>query len=488
MTHDLYRDLIQRELDGDLSTQEVEQLDAHVATCADCRREREDFQKLARGLASLPKVRPERDLVPEITLDILHSLQPPSQPRRLTRRVGVWGGLSAAAVAVLAISLAAPWNHDGGTLSNGQDRVALVDDGAKRTPNQDAQESPDKADGEDKTVAKPTEPSAEEDTSATGIEAEDGANAAPVVKADPLPAPKPTEQAVVAGKSETNTTASSPAGTTEPTGKQTEGTEQAGDDQQTNGTPTGDATPPTTPADPHGGDVVVATLDDKQAGHTDGTGDAGRVGLTPIGGTTGTIGTIDDSTHYGLTGPATTLAATVTIGDIEPLPAFDADLQQRVQSGDADVQWATDSFQVVTRNLELFGFSRMATVSATAQESEVRVVDNGTTYRVSLQQPFATGKAGIWVPTHIDRSLVGNPAPYEVPVVQYFLGLKANEEIQDFTALYALEELQGNQLLVSVDVTQKKNGKPTVSRWHVLFTLNQTQQGEWTIQSHAIHR
>lgn len=86
-------------LDGALARPEAEQVDAHLARCAACRRERDALASLRRAVHALPRdVQPARDLWPEIEVCLAGT----------TRRSPVswtWA-LPVAATLALAVALA----------------------------------------------------------------------------------------------------------------------------------------------------------------------------------------------------------------------------------------------------------------------------------------------------------------------------------------------------------------------------------------------
>ncbi len=105
-------DLIESDLDEEVSNQESTALESHVRTCGSCAKERELAARLAETLRELPLLRcPER---------LVHGLSPlvsveTRRPKRLSRSRGVWASmgklprLAAAALVLLAIVGGATW-------------------------------------------------------------------------------------------------------------------------------------------------------------------------------------------------------------------------------------------------------------------------------------------------------------------------------------------------------------------------------------------
>lgn len=90
-------------LEGDLSSREQEEVAAHLASCAACRRERDELEELIRQAAELPEeVPPRRDLWPGIR----ERLAPRVETTRASNRHAAaarrwWPVLAAAAVLVV---------------------------------------------------------------------------------------------------------------------------------------------------------------------------------------------------------------------------------------------------------------------------------------------------------------------------------------------------------------------------------------------------
>jgi hypothetical protein len=108
MTCDDYEELLPRHLENELSTDELDRVERHLATCRRCWALRDELIDLARAAAELPTMTPARDLwtgiaerieTPVIALDTgEHAI--PQRPRRRSYRL-------AAAAAALVIGTAA---------------------------------------------------------------------------------------------------------------------------------------------------------------------------------------------------------------------------------------------------------------------------------------------------------------------------------------------------------------------------------------------
>lgn len=91
--------------DGLLSEQERAEVQDHLSTCLDCRRQSLQLQDLLERASRLSgSARPERDLWPEIQQRIKGTREPQGNPLRLLR-LPRWSYLAAAALAAAAISL-----------------------------------------------------------------------------------------------------------------------------------------------------------------------------------------------------------------------------------------------------------------------------------------------------------------------------------------------------------------------------------------------
>ena len=97
MSHEAYEDLISAQLDGELTSEEAAQLEAHLAQCPQCRRakrEMETVHRLLLGAAAVPPADMEQRIL--AGLDAPRAVTP-----RLGRRVAPW--IAAAAVVALVV-------------------------------------------------------------------------------------------------------------------------------------------------------------------------------------------------------------------------------------------------------------------------------------------------------------------------------------------------------------------------------------------------
>jgi anti-sigma factor RsiW len=89
-------ELISAYLDGELARHEIDQLQAHLATCGKCAAELEEMQSVRSAVRSLPLLELPSGLIPEADAGVVP----------LRRNKGFWVGAAAAAVA-LVIAIAA---------------------------------------------------------------------------------------------------------------------------------------------------------------------------------------------------------------------------------------------------------------------------------------------------------------------------------------------------------------------------------------------
>src|SRR5690242_7420731 len=125
MTHESYRELIQREIDGDLTAEEVAVLEQHVAACADCHRTWNEYKTLAVTLEKLEFAKPERSFVSQMAPSDLAQFVVKPKRRVLPP---LWRGLSVAAVVVLAVGVSTHWNFFLDKTSNSGQQVAVAPD------------------------------------------------------------------------------------------------------------------------------------------------------------------------------------------------------------------------------------------------------------------------------------------------------------------------------------------------------------------------
>ncbi|MGZ4122436.1 MAG: anti-sigma factor family protein [Tumebacillaceae bacterium] len=454
MTHDDYRELIQRELDDDLSSGELATLEAHLSTCADCRREREEYKSIASGLARLSKVMPERSFVSQITPEMLQPPQqlPPKQSvlRRITPNW--YRGLSVAAVVLLAVGFSTQWQFG---LSNGHlsgTQVAQGPDKAQTTlpavqdathPASDANSSvapSTPADQQRVAVNTPSSSSTTTSNAGTSAAATQSTSSATNEATSPIVVPKSTDSVRVADATSAAEKTHKPAsgvgnGTPAPNKTLTGGN--------------GAITPSTHDADPTGGVVSITT-----------------------GG------------HYG-----TSALQTITIGATPILPdLFNTQLQQEVNNGQASANWATDSYQVVQRSLTTLGFSANATLMSTDDVSRVHVLQGGVLYEIQLEQPFDNGAKGIWRPTRIGRGINEvSPVGYEQAILDYFNAQITSGAIDGRQEVFVVRSFDHNT--ISVTVNEQRNITGDEHKWdHVQYdlTLDQDTTGKWSVKNAMI--
>jgi anti-sigma factor RsiW len=89
-------ELISAYLDGELARPEIDQLQAHLATCGKCAAELQEIQTVRSAVRSLPLLELPSGLIPEADAEVVP----------LRRNKGFWVGAAAAAVA-LVIAIAA---------------------------------------------------------------------------------------------------------------------------------------------------------------------------------------------------------------------------------------------------------------------------------------------------------------------------------------------------------------------------------------------
>lgn len=93
-----YRQWMHDAVDGDLASERVEQLDGHLASCSECRRQMLDLQALVSAASELPKgIEPKRDLWPEIEGRLVEV----KTPRVSLAHVG----LAVAAMVIIGVAL-----------------------------------------------------------------------------------------------------------------------------------------------------------------------------------------------------------------------------------------------------------------------------------------------------------------------------------------------------------------------------------------------
>ncbi|MGB8955770.1 MAG: zf-HC2 domain-containing protein [Tumebacillaceae bacterium] len=385
MTHDFYRELLQRELDDDLSTDERAMLEAHVSTCAECRLEREQYQNLSFGLSKLSQVVPEKSFVPQLELEVQRALQ---AQRRTRRAPAWWRGATAAAVVVLAAGIAGVWQFAGQNGSDGQ--VALDSSSTHLQADTNDAKQPPTAD-------------------ATTSQQDAGQN--PVQPSAPDPKKQQTAPLASARTEPGSTQDTSLTGVPQKKTPSSDGT-------TAQKSPNVAQKPESQPASPAASSSANENSSEQPAGQI-----GGLIGSTGIAGTDATTPT--DS--MGIAGSSVGISGdspgepTPQIGQVPPSPSINPRMQQAVHDGDRTAQWATDSALVVEHMREQLGFRADATVSKTDRADRVHIAQDGMEFEVRLQQPFEKGEQGIWTPVQVGR-LINQSAPDSLqrPIVDYF--------------------------------------------------------------------
>ncbi|ARU63510.1 hypothetical protein CBW65_22765 [Tumebacillus avium] len=444
MTHDRYRELIQRELDGDATPQELQLLEAHTASCDDCRRERDDYSKLAAAFGSLPKMMPERSFVTMMEPELPKVLK---KQRRLPAYF--WPGLTAAAALVLTVGLS--------------DAFGIFT--PKTTVSPDAQ--PDQV-VQPFAVHDNPAPSGPADTL---IQQQDAAkHTAPQLIQQETVKEKPAVQVAAVSKNDL--------------GKVKDQTGVVVEQQKVDA-----ATPPSEAAR---GGVVVVTVDSKP---TDVTVDGDNVTVTVAPDEESP----DDTSNVSIWGIAgieegesgeKTITFTdkdgnvintthVTLGpDSGAIPSDSALNRSIANTYKADPEqnaWAKDPYQVVYRHLTDLGFSAEAMVSQSNELSIVTVMQGDATYRVRLIE----SRQGEWHPVQISRLIHPHTtSKIGQKVIAYFAAQKASGAIFGFGDIY-LNERTANKISVSVAVEQQgSDGVINVSEMDYEFQVEQTATGE----------
>lgn len=442
MTHDRYRELIQRELDGDATPQELQLLEDHTASCDDCRRERVDYSKLAAAFGSLPKMMPEKSFVTMMEPELPKVLK---KQRRLPAYF--WPGLTAAAALVLTVGLSDAFGiftpKTTATPDAQPDQVvqpfAFTDSPAPAGP----------ADTLPQDTAKHTEPQL--------IQQE-------TVKE------KPAVQVAAMSKNELGKVQDQTGVVVE---QQKVDAATAATDAARGGVVvvTVDSKPTDVTVDGDNVTVIVApdeeTQDDTSnvsvwgiAGIEEGDGGEKTVTFTDAN------GNVINTTQVTL-GPASGAIPSNSALNRSIADAYKADPEQNA--------WAKDPYQVVYRHLTDLGFSAEAMVSQSNDLSIVTVMQGDATYRVRLSE----SRQGDWHPMQISRLIHPHTtSTLGQKVIAYFAAQKASGKIAGFGDIY-LNERTGNTVSVSVAVEQQgSDGVINVNEKDYEFQVQKTATGE----------
>ena len=112
---DEQRERLSAYIDGELPSAEAQQLEAHLASCAECRRELDELRQLRTLLRALPSPRPPRSFtLPEtgpvpVPVTVARRERQTRRPSTVVARATQWaGGLAAAAGLLLVLGSALP--------------------------------------------------------------------------------------------------------------------------------------------------------------------------------------------------------------------------------------------------------------------------------------------------------------------------------------------------------------------------------------------
>ncbi|ASS74773.1 hypothetical protein CIG75_07145 [Tumebacillus algifaecis] len=437
MTHDEYRELIQRELDGDVTTEERQLLQVHIASCDDCHREWDDYKKLAAAFGKLPKVMPDKSFV---------TLMEPELPKVLKKKrrlpAAFWPGLTAAAALVLTIGLT--------------DAFGFLAPSPSISPEQQPEQVVQRLAIDD--IPASTGPA-------------DVKHPEPQLILQEKVKEKPTVQVVAVSNYDL-------AKVQDQTGVVVE--QQKVDAVTANPNPRGNGVVVVTvDAKPTGvkvdGDkvTVIVTQDDKSsdddgsnvsvwgiAGITEGDSDEKTITFTDE------FGRVIDQTRVFLRPVAGLLAADSALNR-SIANAYNADPKLN--------DWAQDPYQVVYRHLRDLGFSDKATVSQSNDTRLIKVIQDDVTYQIRMGKT----NQGYWQPVQISRMI--NPFdkdPLGSKVIAYFAGMKARGTIHGFGEIYLMERTD-QTVKVSVFLErQDSSGVVVVTESYYDFQVLKNASGE----------
>ncbi|PWK16006.1 zf-HC2 domain-containing protein [Tumebacillus permanentifrigoris] len=467
MTHDSYREFIQRELDGDLSAEETAWLDQHIASCAACRTERQEYHQLSEGLMSMKAVLPDRSFVSQMEFDFDELLRPQSPPTPLQkkgrRRIpsGWWQGLSVAAAVVLAIGFT--YNFlPSGTATHTAQPDTTTDTPAPVVALGDEHRPPTTPDSSTKPADAPTANVENQKTPSTEPKQPAGTKVASSLAGSST---QPTT-----GSSNPATVNSKPpisADTTTTTGT-------ASNSKPTTSKP--ETETPASSGSPHGGTGTIVAVGPSQ--------EHGGQGIVPA--------LKDRDRFYGQTAGA--LAAEqpplpMIVGTIDHVPSeLDEHLQDQVRLGNPSARWGTIPTQVVQHVLTEIGFAAISSVHETTHPDRVDVVQGGQTYRVRLMQPFEAGANGIWQPVQISRELsLQSLEPTDKPIIEYFNQMTQERQFT-IVSLHVEENLLMNRTVVGADLILNTEAGPRQAYFAYTFRLKLNQDFSWSLDGKPIVR
>lgn len=461
MTHENYREMIQREIDGDLSDVELTRLDEHVVICADCRQEREQLQALESVFGKIGNVKPDRSFVPQMVPEL------PQYVQHKRRFASQWmRGLSVAAVVVLAIGFSTNWQYGIGTqpTSEGQE-IASVQE-----VNQEKATQPEQPTNVPEQVV--VNQQENEQMGITSVETQPKLIAQETVKTKP-------QVKVVAASSSDVAKVESQTGV------------KVGGSNNTPATSGASAT--------NSNEMVVAAVD---ATATDVKVDGNKVTVTlrpvenksgdsevnvfGIAATTSGTNTVTFTDEQGNVISTTNVEMPPSDGIIGGSAKLTHKLNEQTQAQakqSAEYAWALDSYQVVQRHLTDLGFAANAQVVSTNFAEVVHVNQGGVQYAVKMEQPYEQGRTGVWRPVQVSRLInMQTVQPFETPVINYFNDLKASGKVAEFGNLYVTSPLSNGHVTISVDLA-KKDAKGQLTDVQAIydFTLKQGQDGAWVL-------
>jgi anti-sigma factor RsiW len=440
MTHEAYRELIQRAIDEDLTAAEQAVLDVHIKTCAECRCEYEEYRALADGLAKLSKVRPEKSFVGQMTPEIRRAVAG-TKPASDRRVLPLWRrALPTAAAVVLGISLSVHMSTD--WLGNKPDatnteRIAMTPPQVKPLQEQPPQDHPSPSVWE----AQPSETQTKVDE----MQKENHQAAPKPQSTEPIPIVKATDRTARPGQA--LPAAQADLAEAEP---ETGDTDNSEDVQA--------ITPPVAkkPLAEKGERVGIASVEPEGHGIGPSQEDLSR----------------GDLPHVVQVGPAPVL------GDLNEA------MQSRAQAEPDRYGYVTDPVRVVAGHLRELGFADDAVVTATHEIGRVEVTQGGERYAVRLVQPYATGPTGLWKPVSIARYVTNvQPGSLEKPVFDFFQGQQEAGLIHSFSQLLVLEEDRAQGTLVVEAIVEKPHalGHFESERVQYRFHLIDDQNEGWKL-------
>jgi hypothetical protein len=503
MTHDSYRELIQRAIDEDLSSSELALLNEHVATCAECRREWHEYKSLVFGLSNLSKVMPEKSYVGQIAAQMppLSERQPQPevkvvQPKR--RTAGWWRGASVAAVVLLGIGLTVSGNLPG----LGRDHSAAPQTKVAALP-------PVQQSGTDaqavapKTGAAKTQEGAKvaETAPATPKAALNAApNATPqLIAKETVPDKRPAQVVAVAmgglDAAKLDTIQSQTGVQVKPSDVHQATTVQEA--QKALGTmPSAPGsensmlvvTVDSTPTDVHvEGDKVTMTLVPDHKG-TDENSEV-KVFEVPKPALSQPAVLFMDDQGNPVTPHLVDLPPSPAIaGPVAKLGDLNSALQSMATLHPEQAGWATTPEAMVRHDLAELGFAPTAEVASEQRPGRVLVTQGGVSYEIALVQPFDKGAGGIWQPVSVSRVImVDRPIERDRPIVEW--AKKLGGATVESRRLLMLSEQKDGHCLVQVELEQANATEHAEVETLVYdLHLKLLADGTWTLDGAPVKR